>query len=85
MKTMGFIEGDFKGNGGTGTYNNQGDFRLRHAFIKLIDKNFEITFAGNTDQVFGTKTGEGQSLLTLYDSDDPGVSVGRHRVPQINF
>ena len=84
MKTMGFIEGDFKGNGGTGTYNSQGNFRLRHAYIKLIDKNFEITFAGNTSSVFGTKTGEGQSLLGLYDSEDPGLSVGRVRVPQIN-
>lgn len=85
MKTMGFIEGDFYGSGGTGTYNSQGDFRLRHAFIKLIDKNFEITFAGNTTQIFGTLAGQGQILLTLHPYVEPGMSVGPARMPQINF
>ena len=85
MKTMGFIEGDFYGNGGTGTYNSQGNFRLRHAFIKLMEKNYEITIAGNTTQVFGTPTGQGQLLHTLYDWISPGLSIGAGRVPQINI
>jgi len=96
MKSMAFIEGDFYGAGGiygvstpggatTANYNNQGGFRLRHAFIKLIDKNLEITFAGNTTQVWGTLTGTGQALLTLSPWLDPGLSIGSGRVPQFNI
>ena len=66
------------------TYNHQGAFRLRHAFIKLIDKNFEVTLAGNTTQVFGTLTGMGQALLTLVPWLDTGLSIGAGRVPQFN-
>lgn len=83
MKTMAFIEGDFYGTGGTTT--RQGAFRLRHAFMKMIDKNFEITFAGNTTQVWGTPTGMGQLLLTMVPWLDPGLSIGAGRVPQINI
>lgn len=82
MKSSAFIEGDFYGTGGTTT--RQGAFRLRHAFIKLTDPNFEITFAGNTTQVFGSPTGMGQLLLTMVPWLDPGLSIGSGRVPQFN-
>ena len=81
MKTMAFIEGDFYGT----RTSEQGAFRLRHAFMKMIDKNFEITFAGNTTQVWGTPTGMGQLLLTMVPWLDTGLSIGAGRVPQINI
>jgi len=79
MKTSAFLEGDFYGT----TASPGGEFRLRHAYLKLTGANVEYTI-GQTFQVFGTLAGSGQILLTLAPYLDAALSVGAARMPQIN-
>lgn len=58
-KTMGFVEGDFRGQSSAGDY---GEFNLRHAYMRLMWKNDTLTI-GHTWQKWGYLPNHSNILL----------------------